>query len=1056
MKRVSVFIVLGCFILCCTIGCSNIDDKYLTISTTVTLAPGESATLTEENGKIEIDGIDKPKVPAVVGKAPLWMRDDLELAFTKLSKSAFRVSKDAFLSGSTFKGKEILIISATGDKPILLELPEYKDVSNILPQSIDKTARIALGDINSDQNPDAIICPKNGGCHYLLGPDFSSISKTGNIHSNPGIFSSSIFPITTPQGLVELCPKPDCFCFYNSDGKLVKCDQKNFLIALPNAYAAMTAFGLFFIDRQGDLRLFDRRQTGIDKPAPTGYSSKSESALPSFSCAVHLAFDKNRVLVASDNSDLFGYRITNSDWVKTTVATDIIFGKCLSVQLFNGDLYFRDDSTQMIRVAKGKDWRKLENTNVYSDSPFAAADVDKDGFVDLAVINKNKLSILAGPNFDRYIKEIVCKEQTEEGATIAKDCSPAFGDVDGDGNIDLLVGTSNGGIDTYLGSNFDKSEMFDWINVGNRAAPQFGDADADGVPELLVTNSDGNMVAYKKSGQNWDEWRSWTFVPSSAFEKVGQYYNSYMLDASLVEWKDDHDAVKAYASQLDDCEPKFFDEIAFVIAHTSPEILRTMARMDQSDILTRNAKTIYNYAPLLPYLKLVEKDDFTTIVYNINGKEVELPRDDYYWYVVHPKIFLELPVGIDSSWWNKSAKDYGMTIEEWWSHQENFFQGKPIFWREAFKTDKTYGSSVIDAASQANTYEQAIANIYKLKEVGESKNFTYGFLTDDLYPWEIYKKHYGSCGENSIVFASMARTALIPCYIVVNQGEDHQWNEVWMPDAWRHLEPNAGNLTWDDPGISSEGEDHKTKNISAVVGWRGDDFMFPTTTSVHNGQQGYTQKISGYTDTADVTIKVLDSENQPVESGLVIVRTGWKDSRVITIWAYTGSDGIVHFDLGHESYYLVDILTPYGMTGLSRLVVDEMKKYELTVHVPGKPAYSKPAYNKISSSSSGQVTIESINDELRPINFKTGKIVLGNGGYLFENYQYRGPLFFRQPVNASPITLKIGDNYLRANQGDCFDLENQKSFKLVNDSFYTYKTMTIKFKVPKSESVRQK
>ena len=34
----------------------------------------------------------------------------------------------------------------------------------------------------------------------------------------------------------------------------------------------------------------------------------------------------------------------------------------------------------------------------------------------------------------------------------------------------------------------------------------------------------------------------------------------------------------------------------------------------------------------------------------------------------------------------------------------------------------------------------------------------FGYETQDLQPWQIYAKHYGSCGEHSVVGAAAART----------------------------------------------------------------------------------------------------------------------------------------------------------------------------------------------------------------------------------------------------------------------------------------------------------
>lgn len=1029
------------------------DDKYYTLSASVTIEPGQSISVAVKDGLLRIDGINKPEVPSIVNSSPEWLKSDLELAFSKLAKAPDRIGKEAYVCSTTYEGREVLVISATGKKPNVLSLPDYGNLSGFLPASIDVNARLAIADVDSDGNPDLVVCPKNGGYYYLLGPDFAVSTKQGNVSVDPAMVKSPMYPITNVAGAISFKGKPEGFGYFGDNGDFIKFDQSNFVMPLPKAFGAMTSMGLFYIDGNGDLRLFERRLTGVGKAVPAGYSAKTESGLPSFDGEVHMAFDKGRILLGTVDGDLLGYAISKGEWKKVEVKSGIKFAGKLSVQVSDGKLYILDASSKKVRMTDDSGWSKVVETNATTDAPFAVGDVDGDKVADMAVVSGSKIIILSGPDFRKPLKTIEewiekkkDDKETEKIPVISKASSPAFGDVDGDGRLDLLVGDKDGRIATYIGPNFKRSDNFDWLDAGDYAAPQFGDADGDGNPELLISNVDGRLFCYKHQGSIWQEWKSWSFIPTPSQNVEADYFNSYMLDASLVQWKDDPEAVNAYVTQLENCKPEWFDEIAFVIANTSPEILRTMSRIGQADIITRNAKTIYDYAPTLPYLKLVEKSDYTTIVYNVGGKDVELPRDDYYWYVVHPRVLFELPMGVNCSWWDKSAQDYGMTIEDWWKHEENIYVGKPVFWREAYKDDKTYGESVIDAAKKSKTYEEAMANVFWLKGIGKDRLFTFGYLTNDLYPWQIYKKHYGSCGENSIVFASMARAALLPCYVAIDQGEDHQWNEVWMPDGWRHLEPSSGSLSWDDPGGSSEGNDHKAKTVSAVVGWRGDDYMFPTTTTVHNPKPGYTTKQRGYTDTADVTFRILDAEDKPVEGGLVIIRTGWNNSNNVSIWAYTDINGKTSFELGYEPYFVIDVVTPYGIIGLSRFVVKELEKYEVSLKVPGKSDNKYPVYSEPPNTGSN-VLFESVKDEQRPMNFRTSR-GYRLGGYLFDNFGHHGPLYFRQPIPATPVTISIGSGKYQIGAGKNFGLGLDQTLTLSNDSLYTWKTVVVKINVP--------
>ncbi|MBM4319484.1 MAG: hypothetical protein FJ125_05870, partial [Deltaproteobacteria bacterium] len=103
-------------------------------------------------------------------------------------------------------------------------------------------------------------------------------------------------------------------------------------------------------------------------------------------------------------------------------------------------------------------------------------------------------------------------------------------------------------------------------------------------------------------------------------------------------------------------DPRYIDELAFGIAHVAPEDLAGEAMTPE--LLLHNVEGIYRLDPLLEYVRLVEvgtpgtDDDFyTTTAYLAveDGVEQEwqLARDDYYWWVVHPRLQDELPGWID-------------------------------------------------------------------------------------------------------------------------------------------------------------------------------------------------------------------------------------------------------------------------------------------------------------------------------------------------------------------------------------------------------------------------
>ena len=85
---------------------------------------------------------------------------------------------------------------------------------------------------------------------------------------------------------------------------------------------------------------------------------------------------------------------------------------------------------------------------------------------------------------------------------------PAFGDLDGDGDKDLLIGESEGNLYYFMNTatsgnpaNFVLAAPFyKGIDVGRNSAPQLIDANCDGLLDLLIGERDGNLNYYKNTG----------------------------------------------------------------------------------------------------------------------------------------------------------------------------------------------------------------------------------------------------------------------------------------------------------------------------------------------------------------------------------------------------------------------------------------------------------------------------------------------------------------------------------------------------------------------------
>lgn len=177
------------------------------------------------------------------------------------------------------------------------------------------------------------------------------------------------------------------------------------------------------------------------------------------------------------------------------------------------------------------------NVNNFNYAP-ALGDLDGDGKKDMVLgyyaLAKlryyRNTGTLANPVFTYTASQM-------DTMNLSQSSSPCLADLDNDGDLDILAGNSGGKLTYYRNNGTASAFNFQFITnnyssitVGNDATPNLGDLDGDGDIDLLIGNRLGQIAFYRNTGSVTTP--VFTFVTSN-YAGINAYQNSVPVIVDL-------------------------------------------------------------------------------------------------------------------------------------------------------------------------------------------------------------------------------------------------------------------------------------------------------------------------------------------------------------------------------------------------------------------------------------------------------------------------------------------------------------------------------------------
>jgi len=177
-----------------------------------------------------------------------------------------------------------------------------------------------------------------------------------------------------------------------------------------------------------------------------------------------------------------------------------------------------------------------DSIDVGSESTPVFVDIDADSDLDLFVGKEEgtlsfycNLGTKETPSWDLV-------SENYDSIDVGAKSTPAFADLDADGDFDLFIGEGYGNVNFYRNTGSETLPQWDQvtanynsIDVGNRSSPVFVDMDDDSDLDLFIGQDEGKIFFYKNEGTIYLP--SWTLITESyLFMDLGDNSNPALVD----------------------------------------------------------------------------------------------------------------------------------------------------------------------------------------------------------------------------------------------------------------------------------------------------------------------------------------------------------------------------------------------------------------------------------------------------------------------------------------------------------------------------------------------